>query len=270
MSVLMLRIITAVVLLATILPAIFLAPFWLWVPFCVMAAAACSIEWCRLAEISGLAKLWQVIVTAGATAAFLWYAIEAVWIYWIAMLIWTLVFGIVSQHRIVNFDRKIKVVAGSFLIFAAIVALSSLRNAAPEFLLAVMAIVWISDTSAYAAGNLFGKHKLAPLISPGKSWEGVVGAMIAVCLYALILRIFFPDFGARDGVIRHQSAWVFAITWVGLAIAGIVGDLGESWAKRVAGVKDSGNLLPGHGGVLDRVDALLPVLPLAALIYLWN
>lgn len=129
----------------------------------------------------------------------------------------------------------------------------------PGMLLALLAVVWIADSAAYFTGRRFGRHKLAPSISPGKTWEGVGGAMAAVLLYALILeRAVFPGLAST-----HISGFYPLV--VCMTIMGIVGDLFESWMKRQAGVKDSGTLLPGHGGVLDRIDALTAAVPFAAL-----
>jgi phosphatidate cytidylyltransferase len=134
-----------------------------------------------------------------------------------------------------------------------------LRAENPWWLLGVMGLVWVADISAYFAGRKFGKNKLAPSISPGKTWEGVAGALLGVAVYVVLVILV-------SGTSRHYGllpqAIVAAWWWTGLAI---IGDLFESAVKRQAGVKDSGALLPGHGGLLDRIDALTPTLPLAAL-----
>jgi phosphatidate cytidylyltransferase len=132
-------------------------------------------------------------------------------------------------------------------------------------LLAMMAIVWIADTAAYFTGRRFGRRKLAPSISPGKTWEGVYGALAAVAIYALLLL----SLAAAAGSTRPLDAIAAAI-WVALTLLltglSIIGDLFESQLKRQRGVKDSGAILPGHGGVLDRIDALTAAMPPAALI----
>jgi phosphatidate cytidylyltransferase len=124
--------------------------------------------------------------------------------------------------------------------------------------------VWVADIAAYFAGRAFGRRKLAPAISPGKTWEGVYGALAAVVLYALAL----VPLARAAGYPREPTALAIA-AWIVLALAltalAVGGDLFESLLKRLAGVKDSGTLLPGHGGILDRIDALLAALPLAAL-----
>jgi phosphatidate cytidylyltransferase len=132
----------------------------------------------------------------------------------------------------------------------------------PWVLLFVMGLVSAADISAYFAGRKFGKNKLAPSISPGKTWEGVAGAMLGVSVYVVLVWSFSPYFTQREllPALLLASWW-----WVVLAI---FGDLFESAIKRQAGVKDSGALLPGHGGLLDRIDALTSTLPLAALAIL--
>lgn len=140
------------------------------------------------------------------------------------------------------------------------------------YLLSVMAIVWVADIGAYFSGKAFGKRKLAPSISPKKSWEGAIGGGIAVLLFSSLTILSVADAPLlRDTFqvqLQAQLGWAATLAiLVVLVAASVVGDLFESLLKRRAGVKDSSNLLPGHGGVLDRIDALVPVLPMAALIY---
>lgn len=133
----------------------------------------------------------------------------------------------------------------------------------PLLLLSFLAIVWIADSAAYFAGKRFGRRKLALDISPGKTWEGVVGASIAVAVYYLVLRFAF------EPVIVWPGALIGAILFAVITVMSIEGDLFESWIKRQAGVKDSGSLLPGHGGVLDRIDGLTATMPFVALAVLY-
>jgi phosphatidate cytidylyltransferase len=143
-----------------------------------------------------------------------------------------------------------------------------------NFLLSVLLLVWVADIFAYFAGRAFGlkftKNKLAPAISPGKSWEGVWGGMAGVVVLALAWvwadahwQASVPSFYSRLGA---QGWWLLLIAVLFMAAMSVVGDLVESLIKRSVGVKDSSGLLPGHGGVLDRVDALLPTLPLAMML----
>src|SRR5690349_18832366 len=121
-------------------------------------------------------------------------------------------------------------------------------QSSPTRLLLAMGVVWVADTAAYFIGRRYGRRKLAPLVSPGKTWAGVWGAAAAVSLYWVLVWIATPA-----GTVRLVPGLILALL---MTMLSIVGDLFESWMKRVAGVKDSGGLLPGHGGLLDRVDGL--------------
>ena len=153
---------------------------------------------------------------------------------------------------------------GWVVLCGAWVAIVELQARSPWLLLAAMAIVWIADTAAYFSGRTFGRRKLAPQVSPGKTWEGVYGALFAVGLYAVAL----VPLAERAGFLRPKSLLAISL-WTGFALlvtaVSVFGDLFESLLKRHAGVKDSGALLPGHGGVLDRTDALFAAMPLLAL-----
>ena len=142
-------------------------------------------------------------------------------------------------------------------------ALVELRAIGPGLLLGLMAVVWIADSTAYFAGRKFGRHKLAPAISPGKTWEGVAGAFFGVTLYGLAWGVG----NSSAAPFSSGLMWGMLLLWL-LTIFSILGDLFESWMKRGAGLKDSGRLLPGHGGVLDRIDALTAAMPVAAIALL--
>jgi phosphatidate cytidylyltransferase len=138
-----------------------------------------------------------------------------------------------------------------------------MANLGPLRLLMVLGLVWVADTAAYLAGRAFGKRKLAPAISPGKTWEGAAGALVASAIYAIIWAQFDP----RLATLVQGAAWLPYLSGAVLLCAvSIVGDLFESAAKRRAGVKDSGRLLPGHGGMLDRIDSATATLPVALLL----
>jgi phosphatidate cytidylyltransferase len=159
-------------------------------------------------------------------------------------------------------SKPVLVVTGWLLLVPTWLALTRLQ-AQPWVLLAIMAVVWVADSAAYFAGHQWGRHKLAPSISPGKTWEGVFGAAVAVAVYYAAVWHF--GFAAAAPGLGFIAALLVAI----LFPLSIIGDLFESWIKRQAGVKDSGRILPGHGGVLDRIDALTSTLPLAALVVTW-
>ena len=154
--------------------------------------------------------------------------------------------------------------AGGFVVLLpAALAMMVLPVAA---VLAVLVLVWVADIAAYFVGSRFGRHKLAPSISPGKTWEGAGGALAGVLVYATICGMLVPV--VRDALTGSAGAWSgYLAAAAGLCAFSIVGDLFESAAKRQAGVKDSGTLLPGHGGILDRIDSATAALPLAALLW---
>ncbi len=155
-------------------------------------------------------------------------------------------------------------------ILGCFVAILILFQRSPFYLLSVMALVWIADIGAYFSGKAFGKRKLAPSISPGKSWEGAIGGWLAVLILAgasSFLPVFNDTFAVQLLENWGWFGWASALTV--LVVASVAGDLFESQLKRRADMKDSSNLLPGHGGVLDRIDALIPTLPLAVLFGSW-
>jgi phosphatidate cytidylyltransferase len=154
-------------------------------------------------------------------------------------------------------------VAGLAVLLPAGVAMALLP---PALLLALLGLVWVGDTAAYLAGSAFGRHKLAPSISPGKTWEGAAGAVLASLAYAIILGAAMPQIGDR---VKGPGWAAYLAGAILLCAAGIVGDLFESALKRRAGAKDSGAVLPGHGGVLDRIDSATAVLPVGALLLAW-
>jgi len=143
-------------------------------------------------------------------------------------------------------------------------ALVQLRALGPWLLVAAMAIVWVADTAAYFSGRAFGRRKLAPLISPGKTWEGAWGAIAAVLVAGLAVLAALPESSIAPGL----APW-FVLGLIPVTAVGIAGDLFESLLKRQAGVKDSSHLLPGHGGLLDRIDSLVATLPFAGLAAIW-
>jgi len=173
--------------------------------------------------------------------------------------------------------RPLRWLLGLALLVVAWLAMVQAHQRGVNFLLSVLVLVWAADVFAYFAGRALGGHwikvKLAPAISPGKSWEGVLGGMVGVSVVALCWvtvdarwHVSVPSFYS---VLLAKGA---VLTWVALMFMtamSVVGDLVESLVKRSAGVKDSSALLPGHGGVLDRLDALLPTLPLAMMIVTW-
>jgi phosphatidate cytidylyltransferase len=229
---------------------------------------ACAWEWARLSGLSRIPAAVYAGSLGGLTAlaaqatgrAEAWYMAAA--LFWGVMAPWLLWRGPKLQ------SAGFRLMAGLIVLVPAGLALINIRSASPGLLLLLMAIVWISDSAAYFSGRAFGRRKLAPVVSPGKTWEGVYGALAAVLVYAIICLMVFEPLAVPRWFPGNLGLPLAAMLWLFLAAAGIIGDLMESLLKRAAGVKDSGNMLPGHGGILDRVDALLPILPIAALFYL--
>jgi phosphatidate cytidylyltransferase len=204
----------------------------------------------------GFADGWSpaVVLTVCGAATVFWILVAAPWI----ALAWP------TRSQI------LLALVGWLILIAAWLALVELQARSPWLVLAAMGVVWIADTAAYFAGRAFGRHKLAPHVSPGKTWEGVIGALVGVAVYAAALVPFAVRAGYR-GPVDAATIALWLVFVAVLAAVSVIGDLFESMLKRHAGVKDSGHLLPGHGGVLDRTDALLAAMPpaaLAALLFL--
>ncbi|MDM0086218.1 MULTISPECIES: phosphatidate cytidylyltransferase [unclassified Variovorax] len=279
------RILTALVLLAILLPAMFYPSH---VPFaCVMLVmiGAAAWEWGRLngygPRTSVFLGLEMVVLCAlswwlGLLEQRLlgvWLVASAAWVLGGAALLYGAVPG---WPRI---PRAVRLLGGLLALWVAWLAAVQARLWGINFLLSLLVLVWVADVFAYFAGRAFGlrftRNKLAPSISPGKSWEGVWGGMIGVLVLALAwvwadasLQAEVPSLYSR---LALRGAWMLLLGAVFLAAMSVVGDLVESLVKRSAGAKDSSNLLPGHGGVLDRIDALLPTLPIAMMLAsLWS
>lgn len=269
------RVITAIILLAILLPALF---YKTPVPFSALALVligAGAWEWGRLnalgqggsLTLAGLCLLACGLSWYGGLLEqrlpLLWEVAGAVWV---LMGGWLLRSGVAGWPKI---PKLLRVAGGLVVLWLAWLAIAQARVIGIEFLLSVLVLVWVADIGAYFAGRKFGgrfsKGKLAPSISPGKSWEGVWGGMAGVVLLSLAWNVLggetlYRQLAQRHGLVLMLLAMVF------LSAMSVVGDLVESLVKRSAGAKDSSALLPGHGGVLDRIDALLPTLPLAMML----
>jgi len=265
------RVVTAVVLVAVVMAALFALPPLGWALTVLVVVLLAALEWARLCTLTRIATLAFVLALALAGLALLFapaagfaHGFPDAVVYaacGAGAAFWLLVAPrwLAAGWRATGYAGA---AAGVVVLLAAWVAIASLQAHSPWLVLAAMAVVWIADIAAYFAGRRFGKRKLAPTISPGKTWEGVWGALVAVAAYAVLLVAVAPSAFAPVGP-AAKAAFVGFLPL--LAAVSVVGDLFESLLKRQAGVKDSGALLPGHGGVLDRVDALLAAMPFAAL-----
>jgi phosphatidate cytidylyltransferase len=269
------RIITALVLLAFLLPALFASKPWPFAVVSLLLIAAAAWEWARLNGVGSVAAIGPgvLLALAGAWAVYSGAVgrMPASW-WWAATALWTVGGVFVLRGGPSAWPRwpaPLRLLVGLLLLWIGWLALAQARTVSINFVLSVLCIVWMADIGAYAAGRTFGKTKLAPSISPGKSWEGVYGGLIGVALLAVVwtlwadraLPVDAPSLFTR---LRSHFGWIgmFAAS-AALSGLSVVGDLFESLVKRAAGAKDSSRLLPGHGGVLDRIDALMPVLPAA-------
>jgi len=264
------RILTALALLAVLIPIVAIGPPWLWGLASLLMLGIAYSEWARLVSRSHPGPVeWFALLLGGSALIALAPTGNLAQPLVIAVCFLSLLFWLIEgpkrlrRHRAASGGRAL----AAALLIACWFALYDLRGQGAVVLVSAMAIVWIADIAAYFVGRGIGRHKLAPSISPGKSWEGAFAGMAAVALAGLAT----VPFEAMS--LALPSRLVGTIGWMGaalvlalLAALSIVGDLFESLLKRQAGVKDSGNVLPGHGGVLDRIDALIPTMPAVALI----
>lgn len=269
------RIITAVVLLAVLLPIIFSGSLLAFTLVSSLFFGAAMWESQRLFNKPG-AKYIAIIWTLMFVYLTLNTAIFSMpTLFSVCILFW--MFGLIPSLRIglpevTRFSSGLMGGIYAVAIFGCFIAMNTLFAVSPVMLLSSMALVWVADIGAYFSGKAFGKRKLAPSISPGKTWEGAVGGWLAVMLFSLLLSSF-PVFSKSFPALLNstQGMLIMFVVVSLISVASVVGDLFESQLKRRVGFKDSSALLPGHGGVLDRIDALIPTMPIAALLaFLWK
>jgi phosphatidate cytidylyltransferase len=270
------RIITALLLLAVLLPALFARqPEW----FMGVALVLMSLGAWEWAQLNGYRRTnaWWIAALCLALCAVAWVmglpyrSLPMVWI--LVGSAWVLGAGLLLRRGVAGWPdtlRSLRIAGGVLVLVLAWLAVAQARVMGINFLLSALVLVWVADIFAYIAGRAWGKHKLAPSISPGKSWEGVWGGMIGVVVLACAWvwgdahwQATVPSLYTR---LAAPSWFLLVLAALFMAAMSVAGDLVESLVKRSAGVKDSSSLLPGHGGVLDRVDALLPTLPLTMML----
>jgi phosphatidate cytidylyltransferase len=268
------RVLTAVVLLALLVPALFAPLDWPFNLLTLLLIGAAGWEWARLNQVGMTPSLGMGLGLALACVAALaagWALQPPAAAWWLAAAVWA-VGGTLALRSGPSLwpqlPRQARLALGLAALWAAWLAMCHARSIGINFILSVFCLVWVADIAAYFGGRRFGKRKLAPSISPGKSWEGVYSGMAGVFVLTLAWRAlevnFKTDSSSLFGQLLAQLGLLGGLTALAfLAGMSVVGDLVESLVKRAAGAKDSSRLLPGHGGVLDRVDALLPVFPLA-------
>jgi len=277
------RVITALLLLAVLLPALFSSNKQFFMGLSLLMISAGAWEWGRLnGRSDAVAVLGGVLfLLAGALAvdqgwglhvpAGLWLASGAAWV---LLGVWMIRLGVAGWGGL---QPVLRWLAGLVLLLMSWLALIQAHRLGVNFLLSVLVLVWAADVVAYFAGRTLGGRffsaRLAPAISPGKTWEGALGGFAGVVLIAVLWLLWDRQHPGLEASLHtrlwQHGAWLALPAWAFLTAMSVVGDLVESLVKRSAGVKDSSGLLPGHGGVLDRVDALLPTLPLAMMLVSW-
>jgi len=268
------RVITALVLLTLLLPSLFLLPQAQWALLLAAVVGVGAWEWgALLGWPEGRRRLLGVAVAIicavvsllapeviGAGEVFAPAPRWVLVVYGLAAMFWFVVIPLWLRAKWALGGGLIGLLVGALVLFPTWLALVQLRVLGPGVLLGLFAVVWVADIAAYFSGKAFGKHKLAPSISPGKTREGAVGAVVGVVAYGLAVRAGFSL------ELLSLPFWLLALLLI-TAIS-IIGDLYESMLKRQAGIKDSSNVLPGHGGVLDRIDSLTSTMPIIALLWL--
>jgi phosphatidate cytidylyltransferase len=267
------RVVTALLLLGGFLAALFLLPFAGWLLVVSLVAGLGAWEWAGLLRLAGSLRKVYAAMAFLLCALLGWLAFDVatgrmlqpgilMTIFALAGLFWLMLVPFWLRARW-PIGKGPGALVGLIVLMPPCLALMQIKAASPLWLLAAMGFVWLADIAAYFSGKAYGRHKLAPFISPGKSWEGVAGAAILVVPYGLLV-------AWAAGILPGSAATLLALLFaleVLLAVS-ILGDLFESMAKRQANLKDSGVLLPGHGGVLDRIDSLTSTLPLIGLALL--
>ncbi len=277
------RILTALVILPIILIALFLFPDWAWGMFTLAIAAVACWEWSRFCQLSNFAGGIFYAFSAVFAAIIYWMYLDRALIQfetvlWVAFSVSALFWICIAPLWLAKnwrpngkFGLAIVAATGWVVIFPTWLAFLELRDLSAWIFLTFAVIVWVADVAAYFVGKAIGKRKLAPSISPGKTIEGAVGGLVGVAAYFLLWQVLAGqavhrgDDWARE---LHSHGWILFGMFMLLGLLSVLGDLFESWMKRVANMKDSSGLLPGHGGVLDRIDALTSTLPVAGLYLL--
>ncbi len=262
------RVITVAIMLPLFIGGMFYLPAVWWAAGLLPLLCVGAWEWGALARFkAGVRYIFCVMVVCSAIGLLIasnyFHAPAAERIaYWCSAVFWLFFAPIWLWQKWTPRQPVLLALTGWVLMVPTWLALVKLQQL-PWVLLAVLGVVWVADSAAYFSGHAWGRRKLAPAISPGKTWEGVMGAAVAVAVYHVFVWNYgFSSFAPDSGL---AAAVLVAI----LLPLSIMGDLFESLIKRQAGVKDSGTLLPGHGGVLDRIDALTSTLPLSVLAIPW-
>ncbi|WP_043529309.1 phosphatidate cytidylyltransferase [Litchfieldella xinjiangensis] len=259
------RVITAVILAPLVLAGLFGLTGGAFALFTGAIVLIGAWEWVNLAGYANSKLRIAGVLGMAVAMALLWYTgqVHSAWPLWVAAVGWALnLYWVVAypEHQAQWATSARRLAMGVWVLLPCWVGFIVLRESGAVWLLFLLLLVWCADTGAYFAGRRFGKRKLAVHVSPAKSWEGVLGGMAATTLLALIFAVWL-SLGVGETLV------LVIITWA-VSLVSVLGDLFESMLKRTRGIKDSSALLPGHGGVLDRIDSLTAAVPLFALLWL--
>ncbi|MBP9904445.1 MAG: phosphatidate cytidylyltransferase [Rhodoferax sp.] len=277
------RVITALALLLVLIPAVLYPDARVFSALMLLVIAAAGWEWARMNDAPAIGTLAGPVLCLGVCggvwwSGFLQQTMVALWLtagaLWVLTGAWVLRTGVAAWS---GHSRSLRLGLGWLALCLTWLAVVQARLVGVNFLMSVLALVWVADIGAYFSGRAFGgkftRSKLAASISPGKSWEGVWGGMLGVVVLAFGWQyadaVNMAQVPSLYTVVGQHGWGLLLLVAVFLSLMSVVGDLVESLVKRSAGVKDSSGLLPGHGGVLDRIDALLPTLPLAMMLYVY-
>lgn len=267
------RILTAIPLAALVFWVIFFQPTSVFFYFALFIVLIAGYEWAKLSGISNTYTrgLFAIVITAIAWAIPQYAADFVQWVIFISVLWWfSITFYLkFARPKAASSDIKLDKLFVAFIVLpAAALAMQKIHSLqiglewqGPAWLFYALSLVWVADIGAYFSGKRFGKNKLAPHISPGKTKEGLLGAVIATSLYTLLASFYFE--------LDRDRAILLVMLSVIVTFISVTGDLYISFLKREAGLKDSGNILPGHGGMLDRVDSVLAAMPVFLLGFNW-
>ena len=271
------RILTALVILPLFVVALFWFPNWAWDAFTAFIVLVACHEWTQFCQFSKRgAAIYRVLTVAFALVLGILYLQQqpsmlmsrvAQVLFVISLVFWLMVVPLWLAMGWKLARPWAVGIAGWVVIFPTWAAFLLIHDTGPWLLFSLMVIVFAADVGAYFVGRRFGKTKLAPSVSPNKSWEGVVGGLVLVMTYFFIWFLVVRKLNQPSWAqpLIDFGAWL-PMVFLALAAVSVLGDLYESWLKRCVGVKDSGTLLPGHGGVLDRIDALTAALPVAGFL----
>ena len=265
------RLITAVILIPLVVYAVLFLTTDIFSLILGLIFIAAMWEWGRLVPLQDVVVRILYIVVIVGLAGFCWrIGLESIAMplllvacaWWLCALVWLVQPQFCSENN--RACILMKLLAGvlvSVPAWASLALLHGSSSSGPKLVLALLIMVWLADSGAYFAGRYLGKNKLAPMVSPGKTWEGVYGGLLASMLFAAVAGWYFSA----------SLSWTLTYTLVALVamMFSVVGDLLESLMKRQSGIKDSGNIIPGHGGIFDRIDSLVAAAPLFVAGYLW-